>query len=108
MDQVVRDRDWEHSLRAHGILGRWEQIVGPAIAQHCRPDRLYDGELTCVAESTTWATAITLESARILAKLAETVGPGVVRRLRVQGPSAPSWQHGPLRVRGRGPRDTYG
>jgi predicted nucleic acid-binding Zn ribbon protein len=108
MEQFVHERDWEQSLRENGILGRWEQIVGPAIAQRCRPDRLYDGELMCVAESTSWATAVTLESARILAKLAEVVGPGVVRRLRVQGPSAPSWQHGPLRVRGRGPRDTYG
>jgi predicted nucleic acid-binding Zn ribbon protein len=32
----------------------------------------------------------------------------VVTRLRVQGPAAPSWVHGPRHVRGRGPRDTYG
>lgn len=108
IEQVVRDRDWEHKVRADGILTRWEQIVGQTIAQHCRADRLIDDELLCVAESSTWAAAITLESAAILAKLAEAVGPGVVRRLRVQGPTAPNWQHGPLRVRGRGPRDTYG
>jgi len=108
IDAFVADRDWEQALRANGILGRWEQIVGLAIAAHCRPDRLYEGELICIAESTAWATAITLQSAAILAKLAAEVGPGVVCRIRVQGPSAPSWQHGPLRVRGRGPRDTYG
>jgi len=31
-----------------------------------------------------------------------------VQRLRVHGPTAPDWRHGPLRVTGRGPRDTYG
>jgi len=108
VEKFVHDRDWEQSLRANGLLGRWEQIVGPAIAAHCRPDRLTDGELVCVAESTTWAAAITLQTADILAKIAADVGPRVVRRLRVHGPTAPSWQHGPLRVRGRGPRDTYG
>jgi predicted nucleic acid-binding Zn ribbon protein len=108
MEKFVQDRDWEQSLRANGLLGRWEHIVGPAIAAHCRPDRLTDGELVCVAESTTWAAAIRLETAEILAKIAADVGPGVVQRLRVHGPTAPSWQHGPLRVRGRGPRDTYG
>lgn len=108
MDSVVRDRDWGQSVRENSVHGRWEQIVGPTIAAHCRPDRLTDGELVCIAESTTWATAITLQAAEILAKITAEVGPGVVTRLRVHGPTAPSWQHGPLRVRGRGPRDTYG
>jgi hypothetical protein len=32
----------------------------------------------------------------------------VVRRLVVRGPTTPDWGHGRLRVRGPGPRDTYG
>jgi predicted nucleic acid-binding Zn ribbon protein len=105
---LVRDRDWEDTLRAAGIPARWEQLVGAEIAAHCRPERLDAGELSCVAESTAWATQIRMLSATILARLATEVGPGVVRRLHVHGPTAPDWRHGPLRVTGRGPRDTYG
>ena len=105
---LVSERDWDASLRAAGILTRWDTIVGAEIAGHCRPQRLEAGVLTCVAESTAWATQIRLLTRQLLARIAADLGPGVVTGLRVHGPSAPDWRHGPLRVRGRGPRDTYG
>jgi len=105
---LVSERKWEETLRTAGIPARWELIVGAEVAAHCRPERLEAGELTCVAESTAWATQIRLLSRSILERLAAEIGPGVVRSLRVHGPTAPDWRHGPLRVTGRGPRDTYG
>ena len=36
------------------------------------------------------------------------LGAGAVRDISVLGPAAPSWKHGRLHVKGRGPRDTYG
>ncbi|MDQ1704043.1 MAG: hypothetical protein QOF18_409 [Frankiaceae bacterium] len=105
---LVRERKWDATLRAEGILTRWEQLVGAEISAHCRPERLADGELTCVAESSAWATQIRLLSGQLLARLAADLGPDVVRRIRVHGPTAPDWRHGRLRVPGRGPRDTYG
>lgn len=105
---LVTERKWETTLRAAGILARWEQIVGAEIASHCRPERLENGELTCVAESTAWATQIRLLSSQLLTRISTDLGPDVVRRIRVHGPTAPDWRHGPLRVTGRGPRDTYG
>lgn len=105
---LVRERDWTRTLVAAGLLPRWEQIVGADIASHCRPERLEGGELSCVAESTAWATQLRLMTPQLLATIAAEVGPGVVSRLRVSGPTAPDWRHGPLRVTGRGPRDTYG
>jgi predicted nucleic acid-binding Zn ribbon protein len=47
-------------------------------------------------------------SSQLLKQIAAEVGPDVVRRMTVRGPTAPDWRHGPLRVTGRGPRDTYG
>jgi len=70
--------------------------------------RLEAGRLTCVAESTAWATQIRLMSRALLDRIADELGAGVVTTLHVQGPTAPDWRHGPLRVTGRGPRDTYG
>jgi predicted nucleic acid-binding Zn ribbon protein len=108
VDDLVREQRWEASVRSAGLSARWDQIVGAEIAAHCRPDRLVDGELTCIAESTAWATQIRLLNRQVLEQIAAAVGAGVVRSLRVHGPVAPDWRHGPLRVRGRGPRDTYG
>jgi predicted nucleic acid-binding Zn ribbon protein len=106
--ELVADRKWDTTLRAAGILARWDEIVGPEVAEHCRPARLEAGELTCVAESTAWATQIRLLSRQLIGRIAADLGPDVVTRLRVHGPTAPDWRHGPLRVTGRGPRDTYG
>jgi predicted nucleic acid-binding Zn ribbon protein len=108
LDDLVRAQRWEASVRSAGLAARWDQIVGADIAAHCRPERLVDGELTCVAESTAWATQIRLLNRQILERISGALGTGVVRSLRVHGPAAPDWRHGPLRVRGRGPRDTYG
>lgn len=108
LGELVSERNWESTLRAAGILTRWEQIVGTEISAHCRPERLHAGELTCVAESSAWATQIRLLSGQLVARIAADLGPDVVRRIRVHGPTGPDWRHGPLRVPGRGPRDTYG
>jgi len=64
--------------------------------------------LTVQAESTAWATQLRLLQRQLLAKIAAGVGDGVVKRLKVRGPLAPSWRYGPRHVSGRGPRDTYG
>jgi predicted nucleic acid-binding Zn ribbon protein len=108
VDDLVRDRQWAQTLRSAGILTRWEHIVGAEIAAHCRPVRLEAGRLSCVAESTAWATQIRLLNASLLERIVAELGPGVVTSISVTGPSAPDWRHGPLRVTGRGPRDTYG
>lgn len=90
------------------VLGRWAQIVGPEVADHCEPVSLVDGELLLRAESTAWATQIRGLAPQIVAKINREVGHGSVLRIRAQGPSGPSWRFGPRHVSGRGPRDTYG
>jgi predicted nucleic acid-binding Zn ribbon protein len=70
--------------------------------------KLENGELTIEAESTAWATQLRLLAAKLLARIAAQVGHNVVTKLHIHGPAAPSWTKGPRRVRGRGPRDTYG
>jgi predicted nucleic acid-binding Zn ribbon protein len=108
LDELVAAREWSRTLDAAGLEPRWPQIVGTELATHCRPAKLQAGELTCIAESTAWATQIRLMQQQVLGRIASEVGPDVVRRLVVRGPSGPDWRHGPLRVKGRGPRDTYG
>lgn len=90
------------------VLGRWKEIAGPDIADHCEPVSLVDGELLLRAESTAWATQLRGLAPQIVAKINKEVGHGSVLRIRAQGPSSPSWRFGPRHVSGRGPRDTYG
>lgn len=106
--RLLAERGWETSVAVGGVVGRWAEIVGPQLAAHCRPDRFADGELTVVADSTAWATQVRLLGGQLVSRLNEEVGQGTVQRVRVLGPEAPSWRKGPLRARGRGPRDTYG
>ncbi|MEO3746263.1 DciA family protein [Plantactinospora sp. B5E13] len=106
--RLVKARGWQQPAAEATVFGAWERVVGPDVAQHSRPVKLENGELTVEAESTAWATQLRLLAGSLLQRIAAEVGHNVVRRLHVHGPTAPSWSRGPRRVRGRGPRDTYG
>lgn len=106
--KLVKARGWQRPAAEARIFGAWEALVGVDLASHCRPVKLEDGELTIEAESTTWATQLRGLTGRLLTRISTEVGRDVVRRIHVHGPVAPSWGKGPKRVRGRGPRDTYG
>lgn len=106
--RIASQRGWTDRLSGGRVLSQWTTLVGGDIAEHTTPVELKDGELTVQAESTAWATQLRLLQRQIIKRIADGVGPGVVRRIKVQGPAAPSWRRGPRYVPGRGPRDTYG
>ncbi len=106
--KLVKARGWQRPAAEATVFGAWERLVGADIAAHCRPVRLADGELTVEAESTAWATQLRGLAGKLLHRIAAEVGSNVVKTLHIHGPAAPSWVKGPRRVRGRGPRDTYG
>ena len=109
VDSLVTTQDWTEHTRVGAVFGRWSALVGPDIAAHCRPETLTEGELLVVAESTAWATQLRLLGPTLLRRLEEALGPGVVTKLVVRGPAAPSWRRGPRVAPGaRGPGDTYG
>lgn len=104
----VSDQGWDTELRVHGVFSRWEAIVGADVARHVTPESFADGRLSVRADSTAWATQLRLLAADVIRRLNEMLGDGTVERIEVRGPQAPSWVRGSLRVKGRGPRDTYG
>jgi predicted nucleic acid-binding Zn ribbon protein len=108
LGRLVKARGWQQPAAEGAIFGAWERVVGADIAAHCKPTKLENGELTVEAESTAWATQLRLLAAKLLKNIAREVGSNVVTKLHIHGPAAPSWNRGPRRVRGRGPRDTYG
>ena len=108
IQRLVEDRGWEKNTAEATVLGSWDRLVGPEIAARCRPVSLRDGELTLQAESTAWATQLRMLTSKLLGLIKAELGANVVTKIRVHGPAAPSWRHGPRSVPGRGPRDTYG
>jgi predicted nucleic acid-binding Zn ribbon protein len=108
VSRLVADRGWNESVTTARVFAQWGRLVGEDVAEHAQPVALKDGELTVRASSTAWATQLRLLQGKLLAKIAAGVGNGVVKRMRIQGPTAPSWRKGPRHVPGRGPRDTYG
>jgi predicted nucleic acid-binding Zn ribbon protein len=106
--ELAKTRGWSGRVAEGSVFGQWQTVVGEQIAAHANPASLRDGVLTVEAESTAWATQLRMVQAQVLAKIAASVGDGVVTSLRIVGPAAPSWRKGKYHISGRGPRDTYG
>lgn len=108
LGRFVSDQGWETELRVHGVFTRWESVVGREVGQHVTPESYADGRLVVRTDSTAWATQMKLLAATVVRRLNEVLGDGTVQVIDVVGPRAPSWSRGRFRVKGRGPRDTYG
>jgi predicted nucleic acid-binding Zn ribbon protein len=105
---LLRDRGWVQDVSVGGVIGRWSEVVGKEISDHCAPESFEDGVLLVRADSTAWASNLKVLASQLLRRLADDVGEGVVREVKVLGPAGPGFTRGRRSVRGRGPRDTYG
>ncbi|WP_052136510.1 DUF721 domain-containing protein [Arthrobacter sp. PAMC 25486] len=108
VSRLVSDRGWSSPLAVGSVMAQWDDLVGPDIAAHCQPESFEVTTLHIRCDSTSWATQLRLLSSSLLAKFDEALGRGVVTKIMVLGPTAPSWRKGFRNVKGRGPRDTYG
>ncbi|WSB08884.1 DciA family protein [Streptomyces cyaneofuscatus] len=113
INRLITERGWETPAAVGGVMGRWPQIVGDDLANHCVPLR-YDEDpaarvLTVSCDSTAWATQLRLLAPQLVARLNADLGQGTVRMIKVLGPGGPERRFGPLRAPGsKGPGDTYG
>ena len=108
LGRFVTEQGWQTELRVHGVFTRWPAIVGTEVADHVTPESYADGRLVVRTDSTAWATQMKLLAATVVRRLNEELGEGTIEVIDVLGPHVPRWTSGRLRVKGRGPRDTYG
>ena len=109
LSQVVQNEGWDEKLSQQRVFTDWSRIVGPEVAQHAQIEGFDNAIVYVRTTSTAWATQLKMLAPRIVAKLNAELGDGMVLRIEVRGPQAPSWKKGLRSVRGaRGPRDTYG
>lgn len=108
LDRLVIEHGWTQPLSIAGVVGRWRDLVGDQIADHCRPETFDEGALVVRTDSSAWAVQVRRLVPQLQRRLADEVGDGVVESITVLPPGGPSWKRGPRSVPGRGPRDTYG
>lgn len=112
VDTVIKKsahkNDWTRRLAVARMLNDWADVVGPQIAEHTESLRFEKGILYVECDSTAWATMLRNMQSQVIAHIAKEIGDDVVTALKCYGPKPPSWRHGKLHVKGRGPRDTYG
>ena len=108
VDALLRRMGWTEHIEVAGVTARWREVIGDQIADHCEPVSFEEGVLLLRASSSAWATQMQLMSGQVRHRLNEEFGREVVKELRFIGPSDRHWVKGPRRVKGRGPRDTYG
>lgn len=107
-DALLDVRGWTEPVEVAGVVGRWREIVGDAVADHTTIERFEKGTLVVRASSTAWATQVKLLLGQLRQRIVAEVGPDLVTEIVILGPAGPTWKHGIRSVRGRGPRDTYG
>lgn len=108
MASLFRDRGWVQEVSVGGVVGRWRDVVGDQIADHCTPETFAEGVLVVRTDSSAWAQQLKVLAPQLVRRMSEDVGEGVVREVRVLGPAGPGFGRGKRAVRGRGPRDTWG
>ena len=108
LGRFVTEQGWQTELRVHGVFTRWPAIVGREVAEHVTPESFVEGRLVVRTDSTAWATQMKLLAGEVVRRLNEELGDGTIEVIDVLGPHVPRWTSGRLRVKGRGPRDTFG
>lgn len=110
VDRLMEERGWSERASVASVIARWPEIAGPDTASHVTPE-FFDqdtGTLKLRADSTAWATQMRYLLPSLQSTLDAEIGPEIVRQIEVSGPAGPRRNYGPLRVPGRGYRDTYG
>jgi predicted nucleic acid-binding Zn ribbon protein len=108
LGKFVTEQGWQTELRVHGVFTRWGAIVGREVAEHVTPESYAEGRLVVRTDSTAWATQMKMLAGTVVRRLNEELGDGTIEVIDVLGPHVPKWTSGRFRVKGRGPRDTYG
>ncbi len=66
------------------VFQRWEEVVGPAVARHCRPAAIEEDRLVVLASDATWASEVQWLAGEVLARINEMSAAGRLESLTVR------------------------
>lgn len=84
---LAKKKGWTGQLEIATIMGQWERIVGPTLAQHLKVEDIdSEGTLTLRALSTTWETQARVGVSLLLNRLNEELGSNAITNIVILGP----------------------
>ncbi len=66
------------------VFERWDEVVGPAVAQHCRPLTVEGDRLVVVASDAAWASELRWLAAGVIDRINKKSGEDRLRSMSVQ------------------------
>lgn len=72
--RVLDDLGFGSAARVVRLAERWEEIVGPEVARHCRPDAFRGDVLHASVDSSVWCQELRLRAPRLLEALRRELG----------------------------------
>ncbi|MGO8870718.1 MAG: DciA family protein [Acidimicrobiales bacterium] len=84
IDAVTRRLGMQDPRGLGRLFSRWEQMVGPAVAEHVKPVRLDAEALVVTVDHPAWATQVRHLGEELLDRVAEEVGVARPSRLEVR------------------------
>jgi predicted nucleic acid-binding Zn ribbon protein len=84
LSRILSGIDLAPAALSAEIARRWEEIVGPEVAAHCRPVGLKGEVLHAEVESSVWCQQLQLRTPEILVALRGAVGDSAPTALRLR------------------------
>jgi predicted nucleic acid-binding Zn ribbon protein len=78
LDRVARSLGGPGAAALGAVFAKWDDIVGPVVADHSWPISLTRGVLVIGVEEPIWHTQLTFLQVDILERLSAVAGPGAV------------------------------
>lgn len=107
-DTLIEIMHWEKELLKVRIITSWKEIVGEYIAKNVKIKDFKNDTLYLCCSSTMWASKMRLLQAKMQRELDDYFNSHLVKKIKIEGPKAPKQYFSDRRIKGRGPRDTYG
>lgn len=84
VEKVARRLGAPTAAALSGLFGRWDEIVGEAIAAHAQPTGLRDGRLIVTVDATAWAAQLRYMGEELTSRCCEVLGEGAVLRIEIR------------------------
>lgn len=107
LTQISSDWGWSSELQVAAVIANWNSIVGEKIGSRTAVQGVSGKTLIVECVSTAWATELRRIRVEIITKIQTQYPDADINDLKFVVSGIPSWQHGRMSVRGKGPRDTY-
>jgi predicted nucleic acid-binding Zn ribbon protein len=98
LEGVLANMDLQSRFREHLAVMAWPQIVGAVIGAHTRAETVRDGVLIVATDTAAWAQELHMRRRDLVARVAQQVGPGLIREIHFRSGSVARQGRGDSRL----------